>query len=178
MNAVDRYVRRVREVDMTAAQLLALALDRGRFPAKRFRVEGSRCGSSELLTKFDAERSVICYGGTKVEIVTLEMYLRAQAKDLPACSRSTCKAAAGEPCKRNAPSGFGVASPSTYRNPHANRTAKPVPRSISAARSLPTCPEPHCRAKAGEPCTRAGRLRMPHPSRRPPKASTYMEALL
>jgi hypothetical protein len=67
--AAQRDLRNGRESRATEADVLHDVLEYGgRWPARRFRVEGSPLGASRLLRAADAERAAERYGGAVVEV--------------------------------------------------------------------------------------------------------------
>jgi hypothetical protein len=102
--------RRALETTITKEAALAEALEylenTARWPSRRFRVEGSRVGSSYLLTKKRAESTQRQMGGLVVEVIS-ERPKEAKAPRvtksaeraiaMPACPK--CSAEAGKPCR-------------------------------------------------------------------------------
>jgi hypothetical protein len=153
---IAKHSRKILETSCGPEQMLVKAVAKGKFPARRFRVEGSAYGSSHLLNANKALRTCARYGGQIVEVVTKAMFLTAQAKELklPTCVRKSCAARTGEPCKNKS----GVCAP------HACRLAQADP--AEAAEKLLSCPIAKCPALGGQPCmTRKGTPRMPHKAR-------------
>jgi len=153
MSHVTRHAKKVQETTLSAAEMLQRAVDAGRLPTKRFRVEGTAVGSSHLLSDLQADRAAGRYRGQKVEVITREMFLTAQAAALPTCTQKGCGARAGQACRNL----------SGLRTPHAVRLGfRETP--TSAAEGFAACP--FCLAPAGKACqTARGRGRMPHKER-------------
>lgn len=154
------------ETQVSADDVLAAAVDKNRFPTRRFRVEGTHVGNSRLLSERDAQGTALRYGGQMVELVTRETFVVAQAKTsggsgLPECVRATCFAEAGKPCRNKA---------GEICSAHACRFGEQKPTFASAAKNLPACPVEGCAASrvSGMPCTTPkGKPRMPHKGRAP-----------
>lgn len=67
--AAQRDLRRARDSQATEDDVLRDVLEYGgRWPARRFRVEGSPFGNSRLLRAADAELAARRYGGQVVEV--------------------------------------------------------------------------------------------------------------
>lgn len=156
---MDADSRRALETRMTPGEFLRTLIDREavKFPAKRYRVEGSDAGNSYILDLEDAQRTRQKYGGTIVELVSSTAFHGATAKFIKnACEE--CDAERGKPCLDNL---------GNITAPHDVRMGKTT-RADRAALKLPECGT--CKAKAGRPCrNKGGRKQMPHPARRPKK---------
>lgn len=102
---MSRVLQYVAESSWTAEQALAWARTKKRWPARRFRVEGSHAGNSRLLPKKLAVATRSKYGGVLVELIPLPTIAGEPKKTLnqsrvdgmPACPR--CGAAVGWPCR-------------------------------------------------------------------------------
>jgi hypothetical protein len=101
-------MRSIAESTWTKEQALAFAVQyldaKGRWPARRFRIERSRAGNSRLLNRESAERDAARYGGDAVELIptlaasgVLRPTAHEQAAEgLPECSK--CQAEADAAC--------------------------------------------------------------------------------
>lgn len=173
LSRASRHERNLLEAQIRPDEAVAWAQARykktGNWPSKRFRVEGSRAGSSKLLTRVEAEVTSKQYGGTVVELIpakgeSLGTMAEAAAQGLPECPQ--CGAQANRSCRRGTERG-------APRTPHAARLRMVEGRRNAheeVAIGLPECPL--CGAAAGRPCTKGhfgGRIttRMPHVARLP-----------
>lgn len=73
VRAVKKHNDAAQESMMTAEQAAVWAAEKfqktGRWPVRRFRVEGATGGSSRLLSRSRAEATRVTYGGRVVEVV-------------------------------------------------------------------------------------------------------------
>jgi len=147
--AAIRDQRRAAEANATREALAKRLLERRIFPSKRFRVDGSRAGNSQLLKADDAALSRGRYGGTIVEIITLAQFLTEKATGLPPCREATCSADADRPCHDG--KGYVI-------KPHKNRLRGGTGAGYDACQT--------CGAHKHDACkTPKGKARKPHKDR-------------
>lgn len=152
---MSTHVRAVLESTWSTADAVAWADDLGRWPRRRYRVEGSRCGPSRLVRHRVAVKLQRQYGGTVVEVIppyrTRERQKWQEVYDgLPVCPRPWCAAKPGEPCKDRL-------------KPHVLRAR--LKEQLAEVVNLEVCPA--CGVGSGVRCMRAGKPRAPHLRRRP-----------
>jgi hypothetical protein len=151
-----RDQRRNAEAAATHDKLAAILLAKSKFPAKRFRVDKSKAGNSQLLNDSGAQSTQRQYGGSIVELISKAQWLTAKAKeyDYRPCKVPDCNAPQGQPCRDRA----GV------RHPHPSRLGKRERPAVELALTKGPCAT--CSAKAQEPCrSPTGRARKPHDDR-------------